>query len=669
MNRIIVTVFLSILCCILTAQSLEITDFERIDSDVSARVTASKLDNYGKPMALFKISTALTGVSVTGTGLCEVEAKTGELWVYVNEGTFNIKVAVEGYERLVYRLPETAKSATVYRMKLRGDRIDKLNVLFITEPGDAEKWLDDELLGTGDSYIVTPGEYTLQVRKQGYKSYVTTIIVDEKHVLFRDIVLPTVEPVLFTVRSVPQGAGISIDNAPYGNTDCQVPLYPGTYHLRLNLAGYEPWEREITVTESGSNTITGNLVKTTSTLTLKIVPANAEVLINNVIENRRMLEKGPGAYKIEVRKDGYEPETRMITIEKGTPRTETFSLKQQTGRLTFTVKPIEAQITLNNGYKWQGGKIRSLPVGHYTATATCEGYEQTQQAFRIDHGAETRVDMVMEAVEKKDDSQPLQDSANELADGPKEVKALKSHTSPTGIEMIFVEGGTFQMGSNEGEDDEGPVHSVTVPSFYIGKFELTQIQWEIVMGDGPSEFAGDNMPIKKISWFDAVEFCNKLSRKEGLTPCYTGSGDRIRCNFAANGYRLPTEAEWEYAARGGKRSEAFNYSGSNMLGDVGWFGKNSENKTHEVGSKLANELGLYDMSGNVSEWCWDWYKEDYYTDSPSANPTGPNIGSHRVRRGGYWTFNADCCKVAKRSYGAPFYASNYVGFRVCRTAE
>ncbi len=647
MNRIILTAFLLILCCILTAQSLEITDFRRVDSDVSARVTAPKMDNYGKPMALLKISTALTGVSVTGTGLCEVEAKTGELWVYISDGTFNIKVAKEGFERLVYPLPETAISATVYRMKLRGDRIDKLTVSFITEPDDAEKWLDGDLLGTGDSYTVAPGEHRLQVKMQGYKSYSTTIIVDEKHVLFRDIVLPTVEPVLFTVRSVPQGAGITIDNAPYGNTDCQVPLYPGTYSLRLNLAGYEPWEQEITVTESGGNTVIGNLVKATSTLTLRISPSDAEVLINNVIETKRTLEKGPGAYKIEVKKDGYEPETRMITVEKGTPRTETFHLEQQTGRLTFTVKPIDAQITLSNGDKWQGGKITTLPVSDYTATATCSGYEQAQKTFRITHNAVTRVDVVME-----------KQKAGEVGSG----------AGKSSIEMVYVKGGTFQMGSDKGKDDQKPMHRVTVSSFNIGKYEVTQKQWMDVMGDNPSYWRGYEKPVEKITWYDCINFCNQLSQNEGLTPVYKRTGDRITMNIDANGYRLPTEAEWEYASRGGNKSNGYKFSGSNVLDDYGWYSGNS-NMTHEIGGKQSNELGIYDMSGNIAEWCWDWYDSKFFRKDVTRDPTGPVTGLYRVSRGGHWNNDTRYCEVSFRDSGTPSTSYAEIGFRVVRNAS
>ena len=232
--------------------------------------------------------------------------------------------------------------------------------------------------------------------------------------------------------------------------------------------------------------------------------------------------------------------------------------------------------------------------------------------------------------------------------------------------MVFVQGGTFQMGSNE-NDNEKPIHSVTVNDFYIGKYEVTQKEWKEIMGNNPSNWKGDNLPVEKVNWYDAVKFCNKKSDKEGLSRCYSGIRTNIKCNFNTNGYRLPTEAEWEYAARGGNKSKGYKYFGSSTLGDVAWYSSNSGRKTHSIGGKAANNIGIYDMGGNVLEWCNDGYSKFYYKHSPKNNPQGASSSSYRVMRGGSWYNSVYRCRVAFRYYNHPDGRYSKYGFRLART--
>ena len=197
---------------------------------------------------------------------------------------------------------------------------------------------------------------------------------------------------------------------------------------------------------------------------------------------------------------------------------------------------------------------------------------------------------------------------------------------------------------SDAENDEKPVYSVTLSDYYIGKCEVTQELWETVMGSNPSNFKGAQNPVEQVSWYDCQRFIRRLNSLTGMT------------------FRLPTEAEWEYAARGGNKSLHYKYSGSGNIGNVAWYGENSRSKTHAVGTKTANELGIYDMSGNVREWCSDWYGD--YSAGAQTNPQGPSSGSRRVHRGGSWISDARSCRVSDRSYSDPDYGSDILGLRL-----
>ncbi|MEM9985596.1 MAG: formylglycine-generating enzyme family protein, partial [Bacteroidota bacterium] len=216
-------------------------------------------------------------------------------------------------------------------------------------------------------------------------------------------------------------------------------------------------------------------------------------------------------------------------------------------------------------------------------------------------------------------------------------------------ELILIDSGSFKMGSDSGESDEKPIYRVSLSSFQLGKTEVTQELWQAVMGSNPSYFKGDRRPVENVSWETCQEFIQKLNQKTGLT------------------FRLPTEAEWEYAAGGGSTGRT-SYAGtdnSNSLGTYAWYVGNSNSKTHPVGQKKPNPLGLYDLSGNVWEWCQDWYGD--YPREAQTNPTEPEDGSDRVLRGGSWYSYASYCRVAFRYSYHPDYRSIFSGFRLSRT--
>ncbi len=215
--------------------------------------------------------------------------------------------------------------------------------------------------------------------------------------------------------------------------------------------------------------------------------------------------------------------------------------------------------------------------------------------------------------------------------------------------MVYVNGGIFTMGATAEQGDdaydwEKPAHQVTLSGYYMGRTEVPQWLWTAVMGSNPSNWQGDNLPVETVSWTDCQTFISKLNSLTGKS------------------FRLPTEAEWEFAARGGNRSRGYKYSGSDNLGSVAWYRDNSDSRTHNVATKSSNELGLYDMSGNVWEWCSDWYGG--YSDYVQTNPKGASSGSFRVLRGGSWDSNAWYCRVSNRNYISPSYRNGRLGLRL-----
>jgi len=255
------------------------------------------------------------------------------------------------------------------------------------------------------------------------------------------------------------------------------------------------------------------------------------------------------------------------------------------------------------------------------------------------------------------------DTPKKPNDAPSETKA------ESGIEMVRLAAGSFTMG-DENEVDANP-HQVFVSSFYIDKYLVTQEEYKRVMGKNPSRWKAGKNPVEQVRWSDAVRYCNARSASEGLQPCY--DLQTWKCNFNADGYRLPTEAEWEYACRAGTKTTYFFGNEPSKLKDYGWFKENSGAKPRPVGQKPPNPWGLYDMHGNVWEWCNDFYKVDYYHQSPEENPKGPKAGETKVVRGGAWKFSAESCCSGYRYNEDPGYVDacfgyDIYGFRCVRNA-
>jgi formylglycine-generating enzyme required for sulfatase activity len=236
----------------------------------------------------------------------------------------------------------------------------------------------------------------------------------------------------------------------------------------------------------------------------------------------------------------------------------------------------------------------------------------------------------------------------------------KTMMTKTGIEMVAVPAGEFVMGDDQGEDEEKPAHRVQVSEFYMDTCEVTQASFEALMGKNPSKFKSPDQPVERVSWLSAIQYCNMRSRKEGLKPCY--NTETLACDFAADGYRLPTEAEWEYACRAGGATQWSCGEDAGKLEAHAWIKSNAAKTTHPVKQKAPNAWGLYDMHGNVAEWCHDFFAEGYASAQDAKDPLGPAEGEERVVRGGSFQNSGEGCRSAARASQTPRFADACFGF-------
>lgn len=728
MKKSLIFVFLWLLCLGAAAQSISVKSFKALPMDLTASsLEGKRIDQNGDVAALIKVVTTETGFVFEGgtLGIVDTQQRVGEIWVWVPRSSRKITILHQQLGGLRdYRYPIEIEAERTYEMVLTTAKIETIvkeevrmqYLAFQISPPNAtlvvdEKYWDVEADGSAQEYV-NFGTYSWRVEAPNYHSDAGRVTVDDPN--NAKIVTVTLQPNFGWIEVAGTGnlkdASVYVDNALIGRAPCKSEaLKSGKHTVRITKKMYTTYTETVTVADNESTRLAPTLTADFAEVTLT-VDADAEIYVNDERKGIRSWtgQLGSGTYKVECKqanhetstttkeitaamdgqtvtlpaprpifgslnvestpnfcklyidgkdmgttpksmaeiligqheirltKDGYADYVETVTITKG-ERKQVKALLSNGQEIQFTCNVPDAQLEIDGQRMSSANGTYLLTYGNHSLKATATDYQDYTYTLNVSESGSRSHSITMQAMRKDEETFTV---------------------NGVSFTMKLVEGGTFQMGSNDSdaESDEKPVHKVTLSSYYIGETEVTQALWKAVMGSNPSYFKGDNLPVEQVSWNDCQEFIRKLKQKTGKN------------------FRLPTEAEWEYAARGRKKSKGCKYAGSNTLRDVAWFGQsngktydngNSGEKTHTVKTKSANELGLYDMSGNVWEWCSDWFSSDYYGKSSLVNPQGPWSGSYRVLRGGSWDRYARRCRVSYRLSSDPDNRLSIFGFRLC----
>ncbi len=590
---------LLLLLCLISAGAQELKIKSfSLDANDITASSQQRLDGNGEPCALVKVQLAVQGATFSGNTVGNVGYDNGEYLVYMTEGSKNLQVKHFSY------LPVDINFAEYGINRLKGKMTYVLTLLLPTNAsGPAD---------LGGNYLV-----------MSVKPANATVTIDGNEL-------------------EAQSTGEYMKTFGYGS-----------HSYTVSSAGYMKKSGTFNIERSKKTELSVSLESAFATLTVNCPTAGVSIYVDN-----KSVGASPwtgslqsGMYTIEAKKEGYRSVQKSVTLAEQQKLTVSLdALTPLLGNLDIAYRPIGSDIYLD------GKKIGTTPsmyndilVGNHTIEIKKSGYTSETKTVTISEGQ----------------TASLQGSLKEIASA---TTANQNSSSLSGngetftvngvsFTMIPVAGGTFTMGATaeQGSDaynDEKPAHSVTLRSYMIGETEVTQALWQAVMGSNPSKFKGSNRPVEQVSWNDCQTFIDKLNSLTGKR------------------FRLPTEAEWEYAARGGNKSKGYKYSGSNNIDDVAVYTKNSYDKgssspdygTHAVKTKRPNELGIYDMSGNVWEWCSDW--KGSYSSSSQTNPTGAASGTYRVYRGGSWFSSAGYCRSSYRNNDTPVIGNGNLGLRL-----
>ena len=676
----ILTFFLLFCCGFLRAQTskFRVAEFYLDQQDMAAQLE-NRNDGDGYLYAVIKVTSDnedddLSRFSFDFNNMRHIkEVRDGELWLFVQRNAKYVTIRREGYKTITnHPLGQTVQAGKTYRLRLsvQAPKVTQRILQFkVTPPGEKavvkvraegsaegfQLWGEVDEQGSTDRLLPT-GVYLYEVSAPGFSTSQGKVTLADGQGIYVERVNLRSNSGLLEVKGFGDmvGASVYVDDRKVGT----IPYKSGRmecredYRLMVSKGDlYKTYSTTFAIRQGETTTLSPVLVSNAAEVTLR-VEGEAEIFLNGEFKGKGSW-KGTlraGAYDVECRLPQHVASSRQIVVKEDAPMT--IDLDRPTpieGSLYVRSTPSGARVFLDG--KDLGVttpyKVNHVLVGEHAVKVVSDGYRAEEQKVLVKQDEITQLDARL--------NKTSQASQTAVSDGKDKVYTVNGVT----FTMKYVEAGTFLMGSAKGGSEERPTHSVTLSKdYYIGETEVTQALWVAVMGfsptsDGPPWSSklglGDGFPVYWISYEDVQSFLAELNTLTG------------------GNFRMPTEAEWEFAARGGNKSKGYKYSGSNTIEDVAWFDENSDTTTHIVKTKMPNELGIYDMSGNVWEICSDWFGA--YSGGVQTDPTGPATGSTRVDRGGSWSYVNMCSRPAYRDYCIPSYRYDDLGFRLASSVS